>query len=68
DIHEIIPFLSNCKISSTSREEHKGFLISFGYDMLGKAQQNNVFTLKKLTPRKLPVCRPDVDLKNKKSA
>ncbi|MDD9783684.1 hypothetical protein PVE99_14975, partial [Priestia megaterium] len=60
-------FLSNCKISSTSREEHKGFLISHGCDMLGKAQQNNVFHPKKVTPRKLPVCRTAVDLKGKKS-
>ncbi|AEN92077.1 hypothetical protein BMWSH_p10013 (plasmid) [Priestia megaterium WSH-002] len=42
-------------------------MISHGCDMLGKAQQNNVFTSKKVVPRKLPVCRPAVDLKSKKS-
>ncbi|PFW00290.1 hypothetical protein COL08_00785 [Priestia megaterium] len=41
-------------------------MISHGCDMLGKAQQNNVFIPKKVTPRKLPVCRPAVDLKSKK--
>jgi DNA-binding Lrp family transcriptional regulator len=35
--------------------------------MLGKAQQNNVFTSKKVIPRKLPVCRSGVDLKSKKT-
>ncbi|WP_142310988.1 hypothetical protein [Priestia megaterium] len=51
-----------------SGEEHKGFLISHGCDMLGKAQQNNVFHPKKVTPRKLPVCRTAVDLKGKKKS
>ena len=51
-----------------SREEHKGFLISHDCDMLGKAQQNNVFTSKKVVPRKLPDCRTAVDLKGKKKS
>jgi hypothetical protein len=46
-----------------NKEEHKGFLISHSCDMLDKAQQNNVFTSKKVVPRKFPVCRPAVDLK-----
>ena len=50
-----------------NKEEHKGFLISHDCDMLGRAQQNNVFTSKKVIPRKLPVCRPAVYLKRRKT-
>jgi hypothetical protein len=46
-----------------NKEEHKGFLISHGCDMPGKAQQNNVIASKKVIPRKFPVCRPAIDLK-----
>jgi len=49
-----------------NKEEHKGFLISHDCDMLGIAQQNNVFISKKVISRKLPVCRPAVYLKEEK--
>jgi hypothetical protein len=60
-------FLSNFKISSMNKEEHKGFLISHDCDMLGRAQQNNVFISKKVISRKLPVCRHAVYLKRRKT-
>src|SRR6478752_1964640 len=50
-----------------NKEEHKGFLISHDCDMLGRAQQNNVFISKKVISRKLPVCRHAVYLKRRKT-